>query len=48
MSQKSDEVIEEYIRITSEVWEWRARQWLSEFMEALEKELVKDNSSEGK
>ena len=48
MSLKSDDVLEQYVRITGDIWELRARQWLSEFLEILEKELVKDNSSEGK
>lgn len=47
MSQMSEEILEEYIRITGEVWEWRTRRWLSEFLETLKKELVKDESSEG-
>ena len=48
MSQKSEKIIEEYIRITGEVWKWRTRQWISEFLETLEKELIKDNSNEWK
>ena len=48
MSQKSEKIIEEYIRITGEVWKWRTRQWISKFLETLEKELIKDNSNEWK
>ena len=48
MSQKSDEILEEYIRTIGDIWEWRTRQWLSKFLGTLEKEFVKDKSSERK
>lgn len=45
MSPKSDDTLEQYVRITGDIWEWRTRQWLNDFLEAFEKEFVKNDKN---